>query len=42
MGREDKIQWKSRYFTKLVHLLDEYPKYSILSRYAYIAMNNVG
>jgi len=26
MGREDKMQWKSSYFTKLVHLLDEYPK----------------
>jgi large subunit ribosomal protein LP0 len=26
MGREDKATWKSNYFTKLVQLLDEYPK----------------
>lgn len=26
MVREDKATWKSNYFTKLVQLLDEYPK----------------
>lgn len=26
MGREDKTTWKSNYFTKLIQLLDEYPK----------------
>jgi len=26
MGREDRIQWKANYFTKLVQLLDDFPK----------------
>lgn len=26
MGREDKATWKSNYFTKIIQLLDEYPK----------------
>lgn len=36
MGREDKATWKSNYFTKLVQLLDEYPKCFI------VGADNVG
>jgi len=36
MGREDRMQWKSNYFTKLVNLLDEYPKCFI------VGADNVG
>ncbi|XP_049856878.1 60S acidic ribosomal protein P0 [Schistocerca gregaria] len=36
MGREDKVTWKSNYFTKLVQLLDDYPKCFI------VGADNVG
>jgi len=36
MGREDKATWKSNYFTKLVQLLDDYPKCFI------VGADNVG
>ncbi|XP_017789970.1 PREDICTED: 60S acidic ribosomal protein P0 [Habropoda laboriosa] len=36
MGREDKKTWKSNYFTKLVQLLDDYPKCFI------VGADNVG
>jgi len=36
MGREDKTAWKSSYFTKLVQLLDDYPKCFI------VGADNVG
>ncbi|XP_066259863.1 large ribosomal subunit protein uL10 [Euwallacea similis] len=36
MGREDKATWKSNYFTKLVQLLEEYPKCFI------VGADNVG
>lgn len=36
MGREDKATWKSNYFTKLITLLDEYPKCFI------VGADNVG
>nr|CAD58931.1 60S acidic ribosomal protein P0 [Timarcha balearica] len=31
MGREDKATWKSNYFTKLIQLLEDYPKCFIVS-----------
>ncbi|XP_015791950.1 60S acidic ribosomal protein P0 [Tetranychus urticae] len=36
MGREDKSTWKANYFTKLIQLLDEYPKCFI------VGVDNVG
>ncbi|BES94624.1 unnamed protein product [Nesidiocoris tenuis] len=36
MGREDKATWKSNYFTKLIQLLEEYPKCFI------VGADNVG
>jgi len=36
MGREDKATWKAKYFTKLVQLMDEYPKAFI------VGADNVG
>ncbi|XP_041974675.1 60S acidic ribosomal protein P0 [Aricia agestis] len=36
MGREDKATWKTNYFTKIVQLLDEYPKCFI------VGADNVG
>lgn len=36
MGREDKTTWKSNYFTKLIQLLEEYPKCFI------VGADNVG
>ncbi|XP_038208609.1 60S acidic ribosomal protein P0 [Zerene cesonia] len=36
MGREDKATWKSNYFTKIIQLLDEYPKCFI------VGADNVG
>ncbi|XP_067013724.1 large ribosomal subunit protein uL10 [Anabrus simplex] len=36
MGREDKATWKSNYFTKLIQLLDDYPKCFI------VGADNVG
>jgi len=36
MGREDKTSWKANYFTKLVQLMDEYPKCFI------VGADNVG
>ncbi|CAG0922017.1 unnamed protein product [Notodromas monacha] len=36
MGREDKATWKNNYFTKLIQLLDEYPKCFI------VGADNVG
>ncbi|KAK6633335.1 60S acidic ribosomal protein P0 [Polyplax serrata] len=36
MGREDKATWKANYFTKLIQLLDEYPKCFI------VGADNVG
>lgn len=36
MGKEDKATWKSNYFTKLVQLLDDYPKCFI------VGADNVG
>lgn len=36
MGREDKATWKSKYFVKIVQLLDEYPKCFI------VGADNVG
>ncbi|OAD62308.1 60S acidic ribosomal protein P0 [Eufriesea mexicana] len=36
MGREDKATWKSNYFTKIVQLLDDYPKCFI------VGADNVG
>ncbi|XP_063979525.1 large ribosomal subunit protein uL10 [Diachasmimorpha longicaudata] len=36
MGREDKASWKSNYFTKLIQLLDDYPKCFI------VGADNVG
>lgn len=36
MGREDKASWKANYFTKLISLLDDYPKCFI------VGANNVG
>jgi len=36
MGREDKATWKASYFTKLIQLLDEYPKCFI------VGADNVG
>ena len=36
MGKEDKATWKSHYFSKLIHLLEEYPKCFI------VGADNVG
>ncbi|XP_053207716.1 60S acidic ribosomal protein P0-like [Panonychus citri] len=36
MGRDDKATWKANYFTKLIQLLDEYPKCFI------VGVDNVG
>lgn len=36
MGREDKTSWKANYFTRLVKLMDEYPKCFI------VGADNVG
>jgi len=36
MGREDKATWKANYFTKIVQLLDDYPKCFI------VGADNVG
>ncbi|CAG9826372.1 unnamed protein product [Diabrotica balteata] len=36
MGREDKATWKSKYFTKLIQLLEDYPKCFI------VGADNVG
>lgn len=36
MGREDKTTWKSNYFTKLIQLLEDYPKCFI------VGADNVG
>jgi len=36
MGREDKATWKSNYFLKIVHLIDEYPKCFVVN------VDNVG
>jgi large subunit ribosomal protein LP0 len=36
MGREDRVTWKANYFTKLIELLDEYPKCFI------VGVDNVG
>ena len=32
MVREDKSTWKTNYFTKIIQLLDEYPKCFLVSR----------